>query len=254
MAKRSNVYRYVDRSRKTRDYYNRKRNDIYFNPRPKEAHKFVTNHMKHEVDVTGNTKRDSKSFKEEAKKRRYKREMRNKERNAAKRRIAAKKAARKSMAAGATKESQVILDSFLDDAVKTFRLDKVGTVVKKSTQKLKSLSSDFLTKFSKYPKLTRFGTFAAAGIISFSVLRGLVSRAFGEDRPVIPRHYDKGYDIIKENLSDFGSPVNLTKASSHTITPYYSSVRDGIRTNVNSVIRSNLALNMSSRAIGHNKY
>lgn len=73
-------------------------------------------------------------------------------------------------------------------------------------------------------------------------------------QPVIPKNYERGYDIMNETMTDFGSPVKLDKTSSKTITPYHSSIRKGTVTNTNTITNSNLSLALSKQAIGHTRY
>lgn len=72
--------------------------------------------------------------------------------------------------------------------------------------------------------------------------------------PAIPKNYERGYDIMEETMTDFGSPIKLLKAASKIITPYYSSVRKGIVTNTDTTIDRNLSLYLSKNAIRHNRY
>lgn len=72
--------------------------------------------------------------------------------------------------------------------------------------------------------------------------------------PVIPKEYDRGYDIIKDNLSDFGSPVKLSKAAGKVMRPYVSMVRRAKYTTVESTIRKNISLRQHGNAIGHGRY
>jgi len=69
----------------------------------------------------------------------------------------------------------------------------------------------------------------------------------------IPEHYSRGYDTMKETLTDFGSKVHIEKLPK-TITPVRTSTRDGMNTTVRGVINSNIALTMSKNAIGHWRY
>lgn len=78
------------------------------------------------------------------------------------------------------------------------------------------------------------------------------TRAFS--KPAIPKEYERGYDIIQENLTDFGSPVRLDKASAKGIAPYYSTVRKARMTTVDSTIRKNIAFLQHKNAIGHTRY
>ena len=70
----------------------------------------------------------------------------------------------------------------------------------------------------------------------------------------IPEEYEKGFKILNENMTDFGSPVKLAKAAQKVITPYYSTVRKAAFTTTRSVIESNPAFALAKHAIGHGKY
>lgn len=95
------------------------------------------------------------------------------------------------------------------------------------------------------------------GVVSFATMFAMskvMSIAQGFDRRAIPEHYDRGYDIIAENMTDFGSPVNLWKTVAKTITPYKSSMRRGFRTSTRQIIESNPALDMAANAIKHHQF
>lgn len=82
-----------------------------------------------------------------------------------------------------------------------------------------------------------------------------VSRIAGSfNGPVIPNEYERGYDLIQERLTDFGSPVKLSKAAGKSIRQYHSSVRSGTLSTVESITRRNIALNQHRHAIGHRRY
>lgn len=75
-----------------------------------------------------------------------------------------------------------------------------------------------------------------------------------DPKPVIPSSYDRGYDVMNQTMTDFGSPVKLAKTAAKIITPYYSSVRKGVVTTTKAVTNKNLSLALSSKAIGHTRY
>lgn len=86
-------------------------------------------------------------------------------------------------------------------------------------------------------------------------LFSLVQKSLGvSPEPAIPKKYERGYDVMDKTLTDFGSPINLLKTASKTITPYYSSVRKSIVTTTATVTNKNLALFLNKRAIGHTRY
>jgi len=112
-------------------------------------------------------------------------------------------------------------------------------------------AGQILTKVFDKPWARRTA-FIAAGIGALSLVEKTVNGFIPE--PAIPDYYNKGYDTIKENMTDFGSPVNLLKTASKTITPYWSSTRRSITTSVNTVIDRNVALFSSKNAIKHTRY
>jgi hypothetical protein len=114
-----------------------------------------------------------------------------------------------------------------------------------------SQAAKFMTKVFDKP-WKRKSLFIAAGIGALAMVEKTVSGFSAA--PVIPKHYDKGYDILKENMTDFGSPVHLLKTAMKTITPYYSTVRKSITSSVNTITNKNLALFLSKHAIGHTRY
>lgn len=81
---------------------------------------------------------------------------------------------------------------------------------------------------------------------------------YGAIRPkqenTIPKNYERGYALMNETLTDFGSPVKLDKAAQKVIVPYYSSIRNNIMTSTSAITNNNIALAMSKKAIGHTRY
>lgn len=73
-------------------------------------------------------------------------------------------------------------------------------------------------------------------------------------KPVIPNKYEKGYESIKENLTDFGSPVKLIKTASKVLVPYKSTVRKALKTDVSAIYNKNIALVSNKHAINHMRY
>jgi hypothetical protein len=109
--------------------------------------------------------------------------------------------------------------------------------ITQSTQNIKKLmegnvAGQKLLKLSqnKWFRRSIYGVAAAVGI---SMLEKTLSNY--NTKPVIPKSYERGYDLMNETITDFGSPVKLLKTASKIITPYYSSVRKGIITNTFSV-------------------
>jgi len=127
-----------------------------------------------------------------------------------------------------------------------------GAVVPKAAATLERVKSWDIMKFGK-TKIGKGGLVAAAGIIGWNMIQHTIKSAL-TPQPAIPRNYDRGYDTLNENFTDFNSPVNLAKAANKTITPYKSAVRRGTYTTSRSVIDSNIALKMSKNAIKHHHY
>lgn len=95
----------------------------------------------------------------------------------------------------------------------------------------------------------------AISVTAFNMAASTINRFLGgHNNRALPDEYERGYDIITESITDFGSPLNLSKAAQKIITPYYSTVRKATYTTVNSVINSNAALALSKNAINHTRY
>jgi len=144
----------------------------------------------------------------------------------------------------------------LDETKLRFARDKWnlftrGAVVKKATQTLRKIDASAFMKFAR-TRVGKGGLVAAAGIIGWN----LVQHAFKSinPQPVIPKNYDRGYDVLRETLTDFGSPVKLAKAANKTITPYKSAVRRGTYTTTRAVRNRNVSLTLSDNAIRHHHY
>ena len=114
-----------------------------------------------------------------------------------------------------------------------------------------SQAAKFMIKVFDKPWKRR-SLFIASAIGALALVEKTVS-GFSA-KPVIPTYYEKGYDVIKENMTDFGSPVHLLKTAMKTITPYYSTVRKSITSTVETITNKNLALFLSKNAIGHTRY
>lgn len=96
------------------------------------------------------------------------------------------------------------------------------------------------------------GALAAGAWLAFNVVSDTI-KGFNP-QPALPSHYERGYDVMKETLTDFGSPVKLLNTVKKTVTPYFSSVRRGKKTSINSIIHRNIALKSHKNAIGHTAY
>lgn len=125
-------------------------------------------------------------------------------------------------------------------------------VVPKATATLDKIRSDKLMNLAK-TKIGKGGIVAAAGIVAYNLIMGGVRR-LNSNTPAIPHKYDRGYDTINENLTDFNSPVSLAKAVSKTITPYKSTIRKSFNTSCAATIMKNQALSAHRSAIGHTKF
>jgi len=121
----------------------------------------------------------------------------------------------------------------------------------------KNLIDKSKSTFSKFysTKRGKIATYIGLGIIAMNFFRGAVNnRLVNPNQNAIPDEYERGYDIIKANTTDFGSPVNLQKTAAHTITPYKSSIRRANIRTTGSITKSNIALRSHSNAIKHTQY
>ena len=114
--------------------------------------------------------------------------------------------------------------------------------------------NNFASKIMKISgtKWGRRGLIGAGVTLGLLMLEKTINHFESEE--VIPKQWDRGYDVMNETMTDFGSPTHLHKTASKTITPYYSSIRKGTITSTNAVMNSNPALFMSKHAIGHTRY
>lgn len=127
--------------------------------------------------------------------------------------------------------------------------------ITQATQHLKQLmegnaAGQKLLKLSQN-KWFRRSVIGVAAIVGASMLQ---KAANFDPKPAIPKSYERGYDLMNETMTDFGSPVKLAKTAAKTITPYYSSIRNGVVTTTKAVTNRNLSLALSSKAIGHKRY
>jgi len=107
-----------------------------------------------------------------------------------------------------------------------------------------------LLKLSQH-KWFRKSIYGVSILVGLSMLEKMVSY---DPKPAIPKHYERGYDLMNETMTDFGSPVKLIKTASKTITPYFSSGRKCLVTNTKAITNRNLSLALSNKAIGHTGY
>lgn len=113
-----------------------------------------------------------------------------------------------------------------------------------------SRAGQILSKIFEKPWARRTA-FIGAGLYAFNLIE---KNSNFMPSPAIPDHYDQGYDLIKETMTDFGSPVSLAKTASKTLTPYFSTVRKSITTTTRSITEKNLALFSNKHAIRHTRY
>ena len=143
-----------------------------------------------------------------------------------------------------------IKKNYTENALK---INKNVTAYSKKIEKLINGSKAGTLLSNMYSK--RWGKsliFGVGGALAFSLVGKITSFS---SEPVIPKKYERGYDILEENLTDFGSPVNLLKAATRsTIVPYYSSVRKGVITSTRTIQEKNLALFLNKNAIRHTRY
>jgi hypothetical protein len=89
------------------------------------------------------------------------------------------------------------------------------------------------------------------GVAAVNLIRGsVVNRS---QQSAIPKEYERGYDLINEYTSNFGSPVKASVVT-RVLVPYVSSVRRAVIKNVEGIMKSNPALVAANNAIGHTRY
>jgi hypothetical protein len=150
------------------------------------------------------------------------------------------------------KEDIKMLDAFWDTGSQFFK-KYVSATVPRATQKLRSISSDWWVKFAKHPRLAFASAALLGGIISFNLIRGSFNYSKNQESEAIPKNYQKGYDLINEYTSDFGSPSKASVVT-RSLTPYVSSPRRAIITSTRNIINSNIALSAHKNALGHMRY
>lgn len=91
-------------------------------------------------------------------------------------------------------------------------------------------------------------------VVAFNLVSTAISKIYRPESRAIPEEYSRGYDILRDNMTDFGSPLSSARAAQKTITPYYSTVRNAMYTTVNSTINKNYSLMASKNAIKHTRY
>jgi len=147
------------------------------------------------------------------------------------------------------------------------------TTVNKSTVKSAASSSprkldpkSFMQK-ARGSKWLKIGLVVAGMVVSSNFLNSFADRTYGHIMPTaqrvglwsrestyIPEKYSRGYDTIKQSLTDFGSRVNLSKTAMKVNVTPPSSTRNGMIRTTGSITRSNIALRAHSNAIQHTRY
>ena len=129
--------------------------------------------------------------------------------------------------------------------------DRARKFLKEDTQKLLKYGKSLLAN-----PWTRKVAGIGATVVAFNMASSVISKLLngGHDNRAIPDEYERGYDIISDSITDFGSPLHLAKAAQKVIMPYYSTVRKATYSTVSSVINSNAALSLSKNAIKHTRY
>lgn len=136
-------------------------------------------------------------------------------------------------------------------------LSAFGQDLKKSLEGFRSNQENWFNKaFVKHPKWWKKGAILGAAVISWNFLSSSWNRLQPQENKAIPDYYDRRYDIIKEQMTDFGSPIpiKLFKTASKVIMPYTSSGRRALKTTTGAVRAENIALFNSRHAIGHTRY
>lgn len=173
----------------------------------------------------------------------------------------------------ATTRDKLIKNKLINQSQKKYsRIDQktIRENIKKKFNKTRSSINERVTTFTNKTetllKTTKTGNFLLQAmqrkwmkpaILSIGGLLALklIGKAINfRPTPAIPEQYERGYDMIEENLTDFGSPLHLLKAASKTITPYYSSIRKNIVTTTDTIMNNNLSLYLSKNAIKHTRY
>ena len=135
-------------------------------------------------------------------------------------------------------------------------LPKNQNVLTRASNKIRKLNeggkaSAAMTKIASKGWFKK-GILGLGALVAFNMVGNALSGF--QPQPALPRHYERGYDVMSKHLTDFGSPLHLLKAARKTITPYFSSVRKGKRTSVGAIMHRNIALKSHKNAIGHMGY
>lgn len=113
--------------------------------------------------------------------------------------------------------------------------------------------NDFAKRVSKLAgsKWGKLGIKASLVLFAGSFIYGAINP---KKENAIPKNYERGYHLMNETLTDFGSPVKLDKAAHKVIVPYHSSIRNNVITSTAAITNNNIALLSNKNAIGHTRY
>jgi len=158
------------------------------------------------------------------------------------------------LATGAASLKNVKLDDLINSYKKSYSYvknwHKHAGVKKSISNVLSHIDENKIMNFTQ----SRFGKVAAGvgvSVVGYNIVKSRFGHSKGKS-PKIPSQHDEGFHIMKEQLTDFGSPISLAKTMK-TIMPYKSSVRKGIITSV-AAKTDNLALKMAKTAIRHTDF
>lgn len=140
---------------------------------------------------------------------------------------------------------------------------KTVRVTGKDTVKVKSVMSprfvEAMSLFNKYKgriPMMKAGVFLGGAFVLTMFARHALAGLFQSNQgsAYIPEKYSRGYDTIKENMTDFGSKVYLSKtAAKMNVTPR-NTTRDGFIRTTSTITKSNLSFRLHSNAINHTRY
>ncbi len=150
---------------------------------------------------------------------------------------------------------------------------KPHTTVNKPSVKNKTMSPPrkwdpkAMMQKARKSKWLSLGLAIGGTVVAMNFLNSFSDRTYGHLAPTaqrvglwsregtyIPEKYARGYDTIKQSLTDFGSRVNLSKTAMKVNVTPPSSTRNGMIRTTGSVTRSNIALRAHSNAINHTRY
>lgn len=144
------------------------------------------------------------------------------------------------------KNAPNITSNIVDDIIEGNSFDRL-------VEKSKTFSKDTSKLFKKMPSWLKISVGIAAGYSAIRYGQEHISNRFNKNKRYLPNEYADSYDLIKEQFTDFGSPVHLEKLFK-VIMPRPSTTRNGLITNTASIIKRNDALFLHRNAIGHTRY